>query len=175
MAENSRPSWDDLVQLVTELDGSDFDNVAVEYDGISVRMSRGDLSAESVGQLADGTAAAAPLPQSTTSETSNAAPAPPAVASPETAPQAAPAAPQGTAVTSPMMGVFYRSPSPGAPPFVTEGDAVEADSTIGIIEVMKMMNPVHAGVAGAVSSFAADDTQAVEFGQDLAYIIPEGS
>ncbi|WP_298044914.1 acetyl-CoA carboxylase [uncultured Citricoccus sp.] len=81
----------------------------------------------------------------------------------------------GTAVPSPMVGVFYRSPSPGAPPFVQEGDRVEADSTIGIIEVMKLMNPVQAGVAGTVSSFAVADAQAVEFGEDLLYVVPERS
>lgn len=78
-------------------------------------------------------------------------------------------------MTSPMIGTFYRSPSPGAPPFVSDGDTVQADSTIGIIEVMKLMNPVEAGVAGTVSSFAAEDAEAVEFGEDLAYILPEGS
>src|SRR5690606_38834077 len=50
--------------------------------------------------------------------------------------------PSGTPIPSPMIGVFYRSPSPGADPFVEAGDEVDADTTIGIIEVMKMMNPV---------------------------------
>lgn len=156
MAENSRPSWDDLVQLITELDGSDFDNVAVEYDGISVRMSRGELPSE---------AAAVALP-------ADPAPAPVALAAP---PPAAPAAPAGTAVTSPMLGTFFRSPAPGEAPFVSVGDTVTADSVVGIIEVMKLMNPVHAGVAGTVSSIAAKDSEAVEYGQDLLYILPESS
>lgn len=170
MAENARPSWDDLVQLITELDGSDFDNVAVEYDDISVRMSRGELPAAAVAQLAP--AAPAASPQLTAAKPAQPDPAPAIVAPPESS---APAAPRGTAVTSPMMGIFFRSPSPGASPFVSVGDTVGTDSIIGIVEVMKLMNPVHAGVAGTISSFAVEDTQAVEFGQDLLYIVPEGS
>jgi acetyl-CoA carboxylase biotin carboxyl carrier protein len=181
MADNARPSWNELVQLIAEFDGSDFDNVAVQYDDISIRMSRGDLPAEPVA------AAASPVPgprvvaapPAALDPTPNASVAPaapqPASAAPEAGGTLAPAAPQGTAVTSPMVGIFYRSPSPGAPPFVSEGDTVTADSTVGIIEVMKLMNPVNAGIAGTVSTFAVPDAQAVEFGQDLLYIIPEGS
>jgi acetyl-CoA carboxylase biotin carboxyl carrier protein len=168
MSENSRPSWDDLVQLVTELDGSDFDNVALDYDGISVRMSRGDLPFEAAAQPVPVAPAAAVQP----------APAPAALAQPEpSAPSApsAPAAPQGTAVTSPMLGIFFRSPAPGEAPFVSVGDTVTADTVIGIIEVMKLMNPVHAGVAGTISAIAAKDAEAVEYGQDLLFIAPEAS
>lgn len=168
MAENSRPSWDDLVQLITELDGSDFDNVAVEYDGISVRMSRGDLPTEVPAQPVPAARAAAVQP----------VPAPAALAQPEPSPPAAPAAPvapQDTAVTSPMLGIFFRSPAPGEAPFVSVGDTVTADSVIGIIEVMKLMNPVHAGVAGTISAIAAKDAEAVEYGQDLLFIAPEAS
>ncbi|MGO4857300.1 acetyl-CoA carboxylase biotin carboxyl carrier protein [Arthrobacter sp. 2MCAF14] len=170
MAENARPSWDDLVQLITEVDGSDFDNVAIEYDDISVRMSRGELPATAVAQLAP--AASATSPQLTASKPAHPEPALPAVAPPASS---TPAAPHGTAVTSPMMGIFFRSPSPGAPPFVSVGDTVRTDSIIGIIEVMKLMNPVHAGIAGTISAIAVEDAQAVEFGQDLLYIVPEGS
>jgi acetyl-CoA carboxylase biotin carboxyl carrier protein len=169
MAENSRPSWDDLVQLITELDGSDFDNVAVEYDDISVRMSRGELPTQQIAQAAPAaTAPAAVAP---------AAPVVPAAVAPAPA-TAAPvvrAEPQGTAVTSPMLGIFFRSPAPGEAPFVSVGDTVTADSIIGIIEVMKLMNPVHAGVAGTIASIEAKDSEAVEYGQELLYIVAEAS
>lgn len=177
MTENSRPSWDELVQLITELDGSDFDNVAIEYDDVSVRMSRGDLPSESITSPGAAPSATAATPQPSTRAPANAAPAASAAPQEASAPSssALPATAEGSAVTSPMVGIFYRSPSPGAPPFVSEGDSVQADSTIGIIEVMKLMNPVQAGISGTVSSFAAEDSQAVEFGEDLAYILPEGS
>lgn len=170
MTENPRPSWDDLVQLIAELDSSDFDNVAVETDGISVRMSRGTLPEPSP----------APVGLDATGQSPTPAPAPavapsPADQDPGPAESAAPSGPRGTPVTSPMVGVFYRSPSPGARPFVTDGDTVTAETTIGIIEVMKLMNPVQAGVSGTVAGFAAEDAQAVEFGEDLLYITPEDS
>jgi len=73
---------------------------------------------------------------------------------------AAPAAlaatdPTAVDLPSPLLGTFYRSPKPGAPPFVQVGSQVEADSIIGIIEVMKLMNTVRAGVRGTVAEFLA--------------------
>jgi len=68
---------------------------------------------------------------------------------------------------SPLLGTFYRSPKPGAPPFVQVGSQVEADSIIGIIEVMKLMNTVRAGVRGTVAEFLAADGALVEYGEVL--------
>jgi acetyl-CoA carboxylase biotin carboxyl carrier protein len=69
-----------------------------------------------------------------------------------------------------MIGVFYRRPSPGAAPFVEPGQRVEADTTIGIIEIMKLMNPIVAGKSGVITDFLVTDADAVEFGQPLATI-----
>jgi acetyl-CoA carboxylase biotin carboxyl carrier protein len=69
-----------------------------------------------------------------------------------------------------MLGVFYRRPAPGADPFVKPGDTVAPDTTIGIIEIMKLMNPVVAGTAGVIASFAVEDGTAVQFGQTLAVL-----
>ena len=171
MTENSRPTWDELVQLITELDGSGFDNVAVEYDDISVRMSRGELPVEAAAHAVP---AVAPQPAAPRPAAPQPAVAQTAVPVAPAAP-AAPAAPQGSAVTSPMLGIFFRSPSPGEAPFVSVGDTVTADSVIGIIEVMKLMNPVNAGIAGTISLITAKDAEAVEYGQDLLYIVPEAS
>ncbi|WFP15919.1 acetyl-CoA carboxylase biotin carboxyl carrier protein [Citricoccus muralis] len=170
MAEITTPTWDELVKLVAELDGSNFENVSIDYGEVSLRMSRDELQPDAPARNRAETPTPAPADPAPV-PTSNAAAAAPSAHDTETAS----AASEGTAVSSPMVGVFYRSPSPDAPPFVTEGDRVEADSTVGIIEVMKLMNPVQAGVAGVVSSFAAADAQAVEYGQDLLHIIPETS
>ena len=70
-------------------------------------------------------------------------------------------------VPSPLLGTFYRSPKPGAPPFVEVGAQVEADTIIGIIEVMKLMNTVRAGVRGTVAELPAADGALVEFGATL--------
>ncbi len=76
----------------------------------------------------------------------------------------------GMAVTSPMVGTFYRSPSPGSEPFVEEGSLVDADTVVCIIEVMKVMNPIKAGKAGRIAHVAVDDGAAIEFGQMLMSI-----
>jgi acetyl-CoA carboxylase biotin carboxyl carrier protein len=62
--------------------------------------------------------------------------------------------PEGlVAVRPPLLGTFYRAPQPGAPPFVDVGDTVDEETVVGIVETMKMMTPVHAGVRGAVVEF----------------------
>ncbi len=98
-----------------------------------------------------------------------AAPLPVAVPAPEparngTAPGAAPV---GHRITAPTVGVFYRSPEPGAAPFVQEGDAVETGQQVAIIEAMKLMIPVHADRGGRVAAVLGADAEAVEFGQPL--------
>jgi acetyl-CoA carboxylase biotin carboxyl carrier protein len=80
----------------------------------------------------------------------------------------------GTLVESPSVGLFWRAPSPGAPPFVEEGGRVAAGDTIAIVEVMKLMNHVVAPVAGVVTAVLVDNGATVEFGQPLISIDPEG-
>jgi acetyl-CoA carboxylase biotin carboxyl carrier protein len=76
------------------------------------------------------------------------------------------------AIEAPMLGTFYRAPGPGEEPFVDVGAEVEPESTVCIIEVMKMMNSVPAGVAGTVVEVAAQNGQLVEYGQPLFYVRP---
>jgi acetyl-CoA carboxylase biotin carboxyl carrier protein len=73
-------------------------------------------------------------------------------------------------VPAPLLGNFYSAPRPGDPPFVEVGDTVVEDSVIGIIEVMKLMNSVRAGVAGTVVAILAVDGSAVEEGQPLVRV-----
>ena len=107
----------------------------------------------------------------------------PVVAAPVAAPAvaAAPTAPaepavadkpvvEGTTVTSPMVGTFYRSPNPGADPFVKVGDKVEAGQTLCIIEAMKLLNEIEAETSGTIKEILVDNAQPVEFGQPLFII-----
>jgi acetyl-CoA carboxylase biotin carboxyl carrier protein len=71
------------------------------------------------------------------------------------------------AIEAPMLGTFYRAPSPGAPPFVEVGASVEPDTVVCLIEVMKMMNPVNAGVAGTIAEVCAENAALVEYGAPL--------
>jgi acetyl-CoA carboxylase biotin carboxyl carrier protein len=72
------------------------------------------------------------------------------------------------------VGLFWRSPSPGAPPFVEVGDRIEAGQTVCIVEVMKLMNHVASPVDGAVTAILVDNGGAVEFGQTIVIVDPEG-
>lgn len=83
---------------------------------------------------------------------------------------AAPAVPQGHVVTSPMVGTFYRAPSPGADPFVQVGDTVKEGQTLCIIEAMKLLNEIESDAAGVVKEILVDNGQAVEYGQPLFVI-----
>jgi acetyl-CoA carboxylase biotin carboxyl carrier protein len=174
MSTPSTPTWQDVLDLVTQLDDGAYESAAVEFADVSVRLSR---SAE----MPASSASAGAAPQSFAPSTNGTAPAAtpsaaPAVTDPApSAPAPAEPAANSTVVTAPIIGVFYRSPAPGAPPFVEPGAAVEPDTTIGIIEVMKLMNPVTAGTAGTLTEFLAADNAQVEFGQPLAVVAGEES
>ena len=77
---------------------------------------------------------------------------------------------KGTPITSPMVGTFYKSPSPDADAFVAVGDTVEQGDVVCIVEAMKMMNEIKSEVSGKVVEVCVEDGQPVEFGQVLMYI-----
>jgi acetyl-CoA carboxylase biotin carboxyl carrier protein len=103
-------------------------------------------------------------------------------ARPADAAPAAPAAPAGgaaaapasnlKAITSPMVGTFYRAPAPDADPFVENGDSVEPGQTVCIIEAMKLMNEIEAEFKGRVVQVLVENAQPVEFGQKLFLVEP---
>jgi acetyl-CoA carboxylase biotin carboxyl carrier protein len=78
----------------------------------------------------------------------------------------------GVAIVAPMLGTFYRAPAPGEAPFVDVGSAVEPDTIVCIIEVMKMMNSVHAGVAGTIAEVCVENGEPVEYGSRLFRVEP---
>jgi acetyl-CoA carboxylase biotin carboxyl carrier protein len=91
----------------------------------------------------------------------------PALPAPAPAAAQPPAAPEGHAVKAPMVGTFYRSPSPDAKAFVEVGQAVKEGDTICIIEAMKLMNEIEADAAGVVKAILVENGQPVEYGQPL--------
>ena len=96
---------------------------------------------------------------------------PPAVASPPPASVADPggeeALPPGHIVRSPMVGTFYRSPSPGSKPFVEQGQSVHVGDTLCIVEAMKILNQIEADKTGIVKAILVENGQPVEYGQPL--------
>ena len=148
------PSWQELLDLVEQLNNSNYENASVQFGNVSVRLSKSE-------NFVEAPVAAAPAPASVVA---------PVAAAPVAATPAAPAAPAGDTIDAPMIGVFYRRPAPGADEYVKPGDTDTAETTIGIIEIMKLMNPVVAGKAGVLGEFLVDDAAAVEFGQPLVQI-----
>jgi acetyl-CoA carboxylase biotin carboxyl carrier protein len=78
--------------------------------------------------------------------------------------------PPGHVVRAPMVGTFYASPAPDKPPFVAQGQSVKQGETLGIIEAMKMFNPIEADVAGTIVKVLVESGQPIEFDQPLFVI-----
>ena len=95
-----------------------------------------------------------------------AAPAAPAAA-PAAAPEVEPVDDSIQVITSPMVGTFYAAPSPDSEPFVRPGVVINPDSTVGIIEAMKIMNEIKAEISGTITEMCVTNGQAIEFGQEL--------
>lgn len=127
-------------------------------DGQSVRLSK---TASTPLSYSVGAPMGAPMAM--------AAPAPAAPSAPA---DAKPAAPAGDKFLSPMVGTFYRAPSPESKAFVMEGDVVKADSVLCIIEAMKVLNEIKAEKAGKVVQILVENGEAVEYGQPLFVIQP---
>jgi biotin carboxyl carrier protein len=84
-----------------------------------------------------------------------------------------PAAADGVVtISAPMIGTFYRAEAPGAAPYVELGSRVEPDTVVCLIEVMKMMNPIPAGVAGTIVEVCAANAEPVEYGASLFHVQP---
>ncbi|MEP6547211.1 MAG: acetyl-CoA carboxylase biotin carboxyl carrier protein [Gammaproteobacteria bacterium] len=139
----------DVAEILRLVEDSNFDELSLEFEGLKLSFRRGERQAEQQ-------TVAAALPVTAVPASAGAAPA-----------TAATADLHSQAVISPMLGTFYRAPKPGAPPFVTVGAAVEEDSIVGIIEVMKLMNTVRAQVRGTVAEVLVTDGALVEYGEIL--------
>ena len=125
-------------------------------DGEQAITLRRDVVVSSAPQVVAAPVQAAPV----------AAPAPVASApSADVAP-----AKKGTPITSPMVGTFYKAPSPDSEPFVSVGSTVAAGDVVCIVEAMKMMNEIESDISGKVVEICVEDGQPVEFGQVLMYV-----
>jgi len=143
-------------KLIELIETSDVAEIEIKEGEESVRISRNSSAAPAAYSYH------APPPA-----------APPAAAEP--APAAAPdpaaePAGKGKALLSPMVGTFYRAPSPSSPPFVEVGQTVEAGDVVCIVEAMKMMNQIEAEHGGVVEAILVEDGEPVEFDQPLMRI-----
>ena len=157
---------EELAAVIELLDKADFTDFRYEKGDLRIAVRRG-------GQPLDHDRAPAPAqPLSATVESARtAARAQPVSRATTATPPAIPD--DGTVlVRSGMLGSFYRSPKPGDPPFVEIGDKVEPDSVVCIVEVMKLMQSMTAGVSGEVTAVHAKDGDLVEFDQPLFSVRP---
>ena len=149
---------DDVREILRIIDESeDLNELSIETEGFSLHVSKGAASTEA---RPGGVQPATPPERE---------PAPATTSGPPLTPET-----DGLAtITSPMLGTFYRAETPGAAPFVELGATVEPDTTVCIIEVMKMMNSVPAGVTGTIAEIVPENGQLVEYGEPLFRVTPE--
>ncbi|HTL93190.1 MAG TPA: acetyl-CoA carboxylase biotin carboxyl carrier protein [Steroidobacteraceae bacterium] len=152
----------DVAEITRLLEESEFDELHLEQDGLKLTLKRSVASAAAAVSPAQ----AAP-PAVAASDSGAASPVH------ESGRESPPSSAQSVVdVTAPLVGIFYRAPRPGAAPYVEIGSAVEEDTIIGIIEVMKLMNAVRAEVKGTVTEIVVQDGAAVEYGEVLLLIRP---
>jgi acetyl-CoA carboxylase biotin carboxyl carrier protein len=147
----------DVAEIMRLVEQSGFDELTLEIDGMKLSLRRGAPAESSVGGSAQASAPAVAV--APVAETSSAA---------------ALADPNVYDVTSPLLGTFYRAPKPGAPPFVEVGASVDEQTVVAIIEVMKLMNTVRAGVRGTVTEILLGDGALAEYGETLLRVRKPG-
>jgi len=138
----------ELRRLVNLMDSRDLAEVEIEMEGKRVRVVR------NVGQTVTSVVAAPAAPAT-------------APAEPSAVPAAEAPAQSGTEIPSPMVGTFYRAPSPDASAYVEVGDRISKDTVVCIVEAMKVMNEIKAEVAGEILEILVQNGEPVEFGQPL--------
>ena len=160
-----------IESLIRAIDQSGLDSIEIERGGTRVRLSKTPPPAP--GAPPQGYSVSAVMPQGVAMP----APAPPSAGWP--AQGAEPAEPRAAAegrklleIKSPMVGTFYRSPAPDAPPYVEVGSRVKKGDTLCIIEAMKLMNEMESDVVGTVVEVLVDNAEPVEYGQVLFRVDP---
>lgn len=151
-----------IKKLIDLLEESNLAEIEIREGEESVRLARvpqGTVVAAAPPVYQAAPAAPAPMPMSSPTEAATGGHA-----------KSAQELPDGDVVRSPMVGTFYTAPAPDKPPFVTVGQSIKAGDTIGIIEAMKMFNPIEAEVSGTVLKILVESGQPVEFDQPLFVI-----
>lgn len=155
----------ELVQFLKEEDIAEFE---LERGDVKIRIKRG---VPDHAPPSDRIIAVHPASVPAVQMPAPGAPVLPAVASPASEP--ARAEESLHIVRSPIVGTYYESPSPGSPPFVKPGDAVEAGQVLCIVEAMKLMNEIEADVGGEIVKCMVKNGQPIEYGQELFAIRPK--
>jgi acetyl-CoA carboxylase biotin carboxyl carrier protein len=157
---NDKIDYEEILKLIGLLEEKNLSQFELEVEGFKIKIARSLPAAASTTSVYFPDRVGYP-----------AAPAGPDPAAP--GPDAAPAEESGLHfVASPMVGIFYRAPSPASPPFVEVGDQIKKGQTLCIIEAMKLMNEIDADVEGVIKEICVDNAKPVEFGAKLFAIQP---
>jgi acetyl-CoA carboxylase biotin carboxyl carrier protein len=157
---------DFLRGLISAVDDSGIDSLDISRGGTRIRIAKTPPAAPVAASVTQ-----APAPAATVTHEPAAAAPSPAPAAP--APAAAPAKNNWIEVKSPMVGTYYRSPAPEAPPYIEVGAHVIRGQTLCILEAMKLMNEMESEVAGTVREICVENAEPVEYGQVLFRIEPD--
>lgn len=161
----------ELKELIEFLISKDITEFELERGDVKVRIKRGQEV-----HYAAAPVVAAPMPIPVAPPAATPAPAPAAATAASAPAPAAPIAAENEEgihlVKSPIVGTFYESPSPGAPPFVRPGDSVTAGQVLCIVEAMKLMNEIESDVSGEIVKMLVANGQPVEYGQPLFAVRP---
>jgi len=152
----------DVTRLVDSLEGSDVRTLVWTRGGEKVIIRRGPAPVSVAAPAAGPVALAAPVLPVAAPVPAPAGPSAPAAKAAEKAPEK-----PGHMVSSPFVGTFYRAPSPDSPPFVDVGSTVKKGQVLCIVEAMKVMNEIPAGMGGIVREILIKNGESVEFGQPL--------
>ena len=151
-------SPDDVRDVLRVLDSSGLDELHLELADLSLTVRRSGAA----GWTAEQQVVRAPVVEHASAP----------IAAAEAAPAQADVGEGLVAVRPPLLGTFYRAPQPGAPPFVDVGDEVADETVVGVVETMKMMTPVHAGVRGTVVEFRLGNGEFAEADSVLLLVKP---
>lgn len=164
--------WTDkqILDTLRMIETSDYDEVRIETAGFKLHVRKTGAPASAIGTAAP---AVSPSPtpaiaaeSAIPAQQTPAAPPVPAMPAEEAPP------PGVVVVRAPMIGTFYRAPSPASPPFTSVGAAVKSDDTVCLIEVMKLFNTIKAGAAGKVVRILAQNAATVQKDEALLWIEP---
>ena len=164
-------SKDDVLKILKLIDDSGYDDVRLEIGDFKLHVQKQGAATTARDERPQRIEPPAAPPAAAPQPAAAAKPAQPAPSAP--AQQEVPAG--MVAVRSPMLGTFYRAPSPGEKPFVEVGSRVTADDTVCLVEVMKLFSSVKAGVTGRVSKIVVENGAMVEHEQLLILIEPDKS
>lgn len=162
---------EDVVKIVKIVDECDYDEFRLESGDLKIHLRK---SAGGTEPRDESPRIAERSPDEALDAPRETAPAP-APATPRRTPPQEPIDDNLVAIRAPMLGTFYRAPSPNDPPFVEVGDTVWEESTVCLVEVMKLFQSVKAGVAGTIKKIVAENGSMVEYGQVLLLIDPKVS